>query len=93
MAERLLGVYADGKAVVRAADLLRGSGLVRLESFSPLPDSVLERALGPQPVSGVRSFTLAGGVLGCVSGLALAIRTSLEWPLITGGKRHLGPRH
>ena len=84
MAERLLGVYADRAAVVRAADLLRGRG--QLESFSPLPDAVLEHALGPQPVSGVRSFTLAGGVVGCVSGLALAIRTSLEWPLMTGGK-------
>ncbi|HVQ26183.1 MAG TPA: quinol:electron acceptor oxidoreductase subunit ActD, partial [Planctomycetota bacterium] len=53
--------------------------------FSPVPDAVLEYALGAQP-SRVGVFTIAGGVLGCVSGLGLAIRTSLEWPLMTGGK-------
>ena len=83
--QRLLGVYADSHAAVQAVERLRGRGLVRLESFSPLPDAVLESALGPRP-SSVRAFTLAGGLLGCVSGLGLAIRTSLEWPLMTGGK-------
>ena len=84
--QRLLGIYADSHAAVQAALRLRGRGLVRLESFSPLPDPVLAYTVGGGGASSVRAFTLAGGVLGCASGLGLAIRTSLEWPLITGGK-------
>jgi hypothetical protein len=84
--QRLLGIYADARAAVQAVERLRGRGLVRLESFSPLPDPVLEYAVGGGRPSEVRAFTLAGGVIGCASGLALAIRASLAWPLMTGGK-------
>jgi hypothetical protein len=83
--QRLLGIYADSHAAVQAVERLRGRGLVGLESFSPLPDAVLEYAIGGGR-SGVRWFTLAGGALGCISGLTLAIRASLAWPLVTGGK-------
>ena len=83
--QRVLGIYADSHTAVQAVERLRGRGLLRLESFAPLPDAVLEYAIGGRP-SGVRWFTLAGGVIGCVSGLSLAIRASLEWPLMTGGK-------
>jgi hypothetical protein len=31
-------------------------------------------------------FTLVGGLTGAAAGFALAIWTSLDWPLITGGK-------
>ncbi len=85
MAERLLGIYEDPLAAARAIESLRGRGLRDVESYAPVPDPRIEQALGPPP-SAVRAFTLAGGVAGCLSGLGLAIRTSLEWPLITGGK-------
>lgn len=83
--ERLLAVFADGASAARAITALRGHGLQRIESFSPVPDAVIEYALAPRP-SPVRAFTLGGGVLGCASGLALCIWTSLAWPLMTGGK-------
>lgn len=83
--ERLLAVYADARSAARAIAALRERGLTRIESFSPLPDPQLQAALAARP-SAVRAFTLAGGVLGCGSGLALTIWTSLAWPLMTGGK-------
>lgn len=83
--ERLLAVYADAGSAARAIVALRGRGLTRIESFSPLPDARIQTASAAPP-SPVRAFTLAGGVLGCASGLALTIWTSLSWPLMTGGK-------
>lgn len=83
--ERLLAVYADGASAARAIAALREHGLARIESFSPVPDPELQAALA-SGTSAVRVFTLAGGVLGCASGLALTVWTSLSWPLVTGGK-------
>ena len=83
--ERLLAVYAEAAAAARAIASLREHGLARIESFSPVPDARLQAALAPR-TSPVRVFTLAGGALGCASGLALCVWTSLAWPLMTGGK-------
>lgn len=83
--ERLLAVYADARSAAHAIAALRERGLTRIESFSPLFDPQLQAALAARP-SAVRAFTLAGGVLGGASGLALTVWTSLAWPLMTGGK-------
>lgn len=83
--ERLLAVFADAARAAHAIAALRGRGLARIEVFSPVPDRAIEYALASR-TSPVRAFTLAGGVLGCASGLALTVWTSLRWPLMTGGK-------
>ena len=83
--ERLLAVYADAASAARAITALHERGLLRIETFSPVPDAVIEYALAAR-TSPVRAFTLAGGLLGCGCGLGLSIWTSLEWPLMTGGK-------
>lgn len=83
--ERLLAVYADAASAARAITALRERGIRRIETFSPAPDAVIEYALAAR-TSAVRVFTLAGGLLGCASGLALTVWTSLRWPLMTGGK-------
>jgi hypothetical protein len=50
-----------------------------------MPSHDLEHALH-RPQSGVRMFTLVGGLTGTATGFALPVWTSLDWPLITGGK-------
>lgn len=82
---RYLGVFKEVDAAVRAIEALQAAGMKDLETYSPLPQHELEHALDP-PQSSVRMFTLVGGLTGAAAGFALAIWTSLDWPLITGGK-------
>ena len=82
---RYLGVFPEVDTAVKAIENLRGAGMTELESFSPLPNHELEHALH-RPQSPVRLFTLVGALTGAATGFALAIWTSLDWPLVTGGK-------
>ncbi len=82
---RYLGVFEEVDTAVKAIEGLRAAGMTDLETYSPLPQHELEHALH-RPQSPVRLFTLVGGLTGAATGFALAIWTSLDWPLITGGK-------
>ncbi len=81
----MLAVFDAADATVDAIDSLREAGHKRLTVYSPAPDHNLEHALH-QPNSSVRVFTLVGGLTGTATGFALPTWTSLDWPLITGGK-------
>lgn len=83
--EGVLGVFAEIDAAVEAIENLRQAGLTRIVTFSPMPSHDLEHALHPSP-SPVRLFTLVGGLTGAATGFALPTLTSLDWPLVTGGK-------
>lgn len=81
----VLGVFAEVDAVVEAIENLRAAGLTRIVTFSPMPSHEIEHALQP-PESPIRMFTLIGGLTGAATGFALPTWTSLDWPLVTGGK-------
>ncbi|MGQ0814900.1 MAG: DUF3341 domain-containing protein [Gemmatimonadota bacterium] len=81
----VLGVFTDIDGAVEAINNLRAAGLKRIVTFSPMPSHDLEHALHP-PQSPVRVFTLVGGLTGAATGFALPTWTSLDWPLVTGGK-------
>jgi hypothetical protein len=83
--EGVLGVFAEIDAAVEAVDNLKAAGLDRIVTFSPMPSHDLEHAIHP-PTSPVRMFTLIGGLTGAATGFALPTLTSLDWPLVTGGK-------
>jgi hypothetical protein len=53
--------------------------------YSPTPRHEIEEAL-ELPESAVRIYTLTGAFTGSAAGAALAVWTSLDWPLIVGGK-------
>jgi hypothetical protein len=80
-----LGVYDGVDAATRTIERLRAAGIKRITVFSPMPSHELEHALhaGESPV---RLFTLVGGLTGAAAGFALPTWTSLDWPLVTGGK-------
>ena len=82
---RYLGVFREVDTAVTAIEQLRAEGMTDLETYSPLPQHELEHALH-RPQSPVRLFTLVGALTGTATGFALAIWTSLDWPLIVGGK-------
>lgn len=80
---RLLGIYRDADGAARAIERLEVIGLSEHVIFSPIP---IDAPLPSGAPSRVRVYALAGGIIGCISGFALTIYTSLDWPLITGGK-------
>ncbi len=80
----VLGVFSHLDTATDAIRRLRAEGY-ELTVYSPTLRHEIEEALEP-PESPVRIFTLVGGFTGTASGAALAIWSSLHWPLITGGK-------
>ncbi len=85
MGPQVLGVFAEVDAAVKAIEGLRKAGLKDIEVFTPFPQHDLEHALHVHE-SPVRLFTLVGGLTGTATGFALTTWTSLDWPLIAGGK-------
>lgn len=80
----VLGVFAHLDAATDAIRSLRERGVV-LTTYSPTPRHEMEEAM-ETPESPVRIFTLVGAFTGTAAGTALAVWTSLDWPLIVGGK-------
>jgi hypothetical protein len=80
----VLGVFAHLDSATEAIRRLRDEGY-ELTVYSPTLRHEIEEALA-LPESPVRIFTLTGAFTGTAAGAALAIWSSLHWPLITGGK-------
>ena len=82
---QILAVYDEPAKAALAVASARDAGLADVAAYTPAPDHTMEQLLGAR-VSPVRLFTLAGAILGCITGFALPIYTVSSWPLITGGK-------
>ena len=81
----LLGSFDYVDSAVNAIEGLRGAGLKEITAFTPYPEHHIEEALGYDQ-SPVRVWTLAGGMCGAAGGCAFTSFTSMDWPLVTGGK-------
>jgi len=71
-------------AVVRK---LKARGFGDLTTYSPAPFPEIELAENPNP-SGVRVWTLVGGLVGVFLGFLMQFWMSLEWPLKIAGKAY-----
>ena len=88
MADKGGGVLASFEfldSTVDAIHELKKAGYKNLRAYMPFPDHHVEEALG-YGESPVRVWTLVGGLTGAATGFALTIWTSMDWPLVTGGK-------
>ncbi|HXY19770.1 MAG TPA: DUF3341 domain-containing protein [Gemmatimonadales bacterium] len=81
----VVGVFGRLDAAVEAVGSLKARGYANYRVYSPVPRPELADALAKKE-SPVRVFTLAGALCGTAFGFFYAIATSLDWPLITGGK-------
>ncbi len=81
----MLAVFGELDATVTAIERLRALKVSDIVVFTPVPRHELDHALH-EPESPVRIFTLVGGLTGAATGFALGTWTSLDWPLVTGGK-------
>ena len=81
----VLAAFAEIDSAVEAIQDLRKKNFTDITVFTPTPRHEFEEALEP-PTSGVRKFTLIGGLLGVTFGYWIAIWISDYWPLVVGGK-------
>jgi hypothetical protein len=81
----VLGAFAEIDSAVEAIQDLRKKNFADITVFTPTPRHEFEEVLEP-PTSGVRKFTLIGGLLGVTFGYWIAIWISDYWPIVVGGK-------
>jgi Alternative complex III, ActD subunit len=86
MAEKsgILASYEYLDSTVDAIERLRKEKF-EVKAYSPYPDHHIEHALGYDQ-SPVRVWTLVGGLTGTATALAFTTWTSMDWPLVVGGK-------
>jgi len=81
----VLAVFEHLDSTVDAVKELRSGGFQDIRTYAPYPDHHIEKALGYGP-SPVRVFTLVGALTGTATGFAFTTWSSMDWPLVTGGK-------
>jgi hypothetical protein len=81
----LLGIFPYLDDLLAALGQVKKGGFKILTVFSPIHFSEIQEILGHKP-SPVRYFCLAGGILGGVSLVGLAVYAHLSFRLITSGK-------
>lgn len=81
----IVGVFGYLDDAVAALRELKRRGYTQLTVYSPVPRHELDAVLAKKE-SPVRLFTLVGGLTGVSFGFFYAIATSLDWPLVVGGK-------
>lgn len=81
----LLASFDFLDSIVDAIHDLRKAGFKDLTAYAPFPEHHIEEALGYDQ-SPVRVFTLVGALTGTAAGFGFTAWTSMDWPLITGGK-------
>jgi hypothetical protein len=88
MSRHPAGVLAGFRHVDAAAKAIRSLkelGYRDLTAYMPAPNHEIADALG-HAVSPVRLWTLFGGLTGAVSGFAMTLWMSYDYPLVVGGK-------
>jgi hypothetical protein len=80
----ILASYEYLDSTVDAIEALRKADF-QPRAYMPYPDHHVEHALG-YGQSPVRVWTLVGGLTGAATGLAFTTWTSMDWPLVVGGK-------
>ena len=84
-AQGILASYEYLDSTVDAIENLRKAGFEDVKAYAPYPDHHIEHALG-YGESPVRVWTLVGALTGAATGFAFTIWTSVDWPLVVGGK-------
>ena len=83
--QTLVSVYELPSDVASVVRKLKARGFDDLTTYSPAPFEEIEEAEDPKP-SGVRIFTLIGGLIGVVTGFGIQLWMSMDWPIKIAGK-------
>jgi molybdopterin-containing oxidoreductase family membrane subunit len=82
---RVTGLFRDESKAAEAVKNIRQSAWKIADVHGPIPSEMISQALGVKK-SPVGWFTLAGGIIGFITGYLLAVFTSLRWELMVSGK-------
>jgi hypothetical protein len=82
---RVLGIYDLPGKTAAAITQIRARGYTEIITYAPAPFTEVEDAVDPKP-SGVRLYTLIGGLAGVVTGFALTLWMANDWQIAIGGK-------
>ncbi|MBW2289366.1 MAG: DUF3341 domain-containing protein [Deltaproteobacteria bacterium] len=82
---RILGIYDLPGKTAAAITQIRARGYTEIITYAPAPFTEVEDAVDPKP-SGVRLYTLIGGLAGVVTGFALTLWMANDWQIAIGGK-------
>ena len=81
----IVGTFAYEEDFLAAAENLQSSGFDNISLLSPLPLEEAQQLLGLDK-SPVRHYSLAGAIIGALSGFAMSVATALVFILPTGGR-------
>ena len=81
----IMGLFKNEDQVISALAALKETAYQFQRVHCPIPSHKIMAALDLKK-SIVGWFTLAGGIIGLISGFALAIYCSIQWNLIVSGK-------
>ncbi len=81
----IMGTFAYEEDFLAAAENLTTSGFDKISLLSPVPLVEAQKLLGLGK-SPVRRFSLAGAIIGAISGFAMAVGTALVFILPTSGR-------
>ena len=81
----IVGTFAFEEDFLAAARNLRSSGFDNISLLSPVPLKEAQEVMGLGK-SPVRHYSLAGAIIGAISGFAMAAGTALVFILPTGGR-------
>ena len=84
-AQGILASYEYLDSTVNAIENLKKAGFEDIKAYAPYPEHHIEHALG-YGQSPVRVWTLVGALTGTSTAFAFTSWTSVEWPLVVGGK-------
>ena len=84
-AQGSLASYEYLDSTVDAIENLKKAGFDEIKAYAPYPEHHIEHALG-YGQSPVRVWTLVGALTGTSTAFAFTSWTSVEWPLVVGGK-------
>ena len=84
-AQGILASYEYLDLTVDAIENLKKAGFDEIKAYAPYPEHHIEHALG-YGQSPVRVWTLVGALTGTSTAFAFTSWTSVEWPLVVGGK-------
>ena len=84
-AQGILASYEYLDSTVDAIENLKQAGFDEIKAYAPYPEHHIEHALG-YGQSPVRVWTLVGALTGTSTAFAFTSWTSVEWPLVVGGK-------
>jgi molybdopterin-containing oxidoreductase family membrane subunit len=83
--KKVMALFENDTRAASAIEGLAGSPWKLEQVHSPIPSSKILSVLKVKK-SRVGYFTLAGGIIGFLSGISLAMYSGIQWNLVTSGK-------